>query len=267
MAPGKKGGDKVAATDLKREEKLQAVVLADLCARKLRPATFDGPKALMPLANAPLLEYTLEFLCAGGVEEVFVFASHGAEAIEAYLAAVQPRFAPTALRCIASRAPCFSAGDALREVFEANVIQGEFVLAPGDLVTNLSLTALVAAHRAAREKDKDTLMTTCFTRVPAGHRIRGSDDGAVLVIDSASGRLLHYEPLPDGIVPRAECKAATDDEEGAPAGDEEGAPAPPRFHLPLELLDAVSGSSEVAVRTDLLGTPRSSVGWGGMGVG
>lgn len=234
------------ASDLKREEKLQAVVLADVCARKLRPATFDGPKALMPLANVPLLEYTLEFLCAGGVEEVFVFACHGAEAIDAYLRTVEPRFHPATLRCIASRAPCFSAGDALREVFEANVIQGEFVLAPGDVVTNLSLPALVAAHRAARESDKDTLLTACFARVPYGHRIRACDDSAVLVIDSLTGRLLHYEPMPQGLAPR---HAAA-----PPAADADAPLSPaPRVQLPLELLEAAAKSgSELRVRADLL---------------
>ena len=243
MAGGKKdgkGGGGGANTDLKREEKLQAVVLADVCARKLRPATFDGPKALMPLANAPLLEYTLEFLCAGGVEEVFVFACHGTEAIQAYLRAVETRFFPTALRCIASRAPCFSAGDALREVYEANVIQGDFVLAPGDVVTNLYLPALIAAHRAARERDKDTLLTACFARIPYGHRIRPADDGALLVVDSASGRLLHYESMPDGLVRR------TDADADAPLA------RAPRVELPLELLDAASATgAELRVRLDL----------------
>ena len=29
----------------------------------------------MPLANAPLIEYTLEFLANAGVEEVFIYCS------------------------------------------------------------------------------------------------------------------------------------------------------------------------------------------------
>jgi hypothetical protein len=56
--------------DVKREQKLQAILLADSFATAFRPITAEGPKVLLPLVNVPMLEYTLEFLSQNGVEEV-----------------------------------------------------------------------------------------------------------------------------------------------------------------------------------------------------
>eukprot|EP00322_Chrysochromulina_rotalis_P017074 CAMPEP_0115877812 /NCGR_PEP_ID=MMETSP0287-20121206/26427_1 /TAXON_ID=412157 /ORGANISM="Chrysochromulina rotalis, Strain UIO044" /LENGTH=64 /DNA_ID=CAMNT_0003333361 /DNA_START=25 /DNA_END=216 /DNA_ORIENTATION=- len=55
--------------DLAQQDVLQAVVLADSFASNFRPVTYEMPKVLMPLANVPMIEYTLEFLAAGGVQE------------------------------------------------------------------------------------------------------------------------------------------------------------------------------------------------------
>lgn len=54
----------------KREQKLQAILLADSFTRSFRPITSERPKVLLPLVNIPMLEYTIEFLAQNGVEEV-----------------------------------------------------------------------------------------------------------------------------------------------------------------------------------------------------
>ena len=59
------GGD-----DAKREQKLQAILLADSFSKSFRPITWENPKVLLPLVNVPMLEYTIEFLAQNGVEEV-----------------------------------------------------------------------------------------------------------------------------------------------------------------------------------------------------
>jgi dTDP-glucose pyrophosphorylase len=41
-----------------------------LCLQRFRPITVEKPKVLLPLVNAPLLEYTLEWLALNQVEEV-----------------------------------------------------------------------------------------------------------------------------------------------------------------------------------------------------
>jgi translation initiation factor eIF-2B subunit epsilon len=42
-------------------------------------------KCLLPLANIPLIEYTLEFLANAGVEEVFLYCRAHTEHIEEYI--------------------------------------------------------------------------------------------------------------------------------------------------------------------------------------
>jgi len=56
--------------DVNRQQKLQAILLADSFSKSFRPITSEGPKVLLPLVNVPMIEYTIEFLAQNGVEEV-----------------------------------------------------------------------------------------------------------------------------------------------------------------------------------------------------
>ena len=42
-------------------------------------------QCLLPLANTPLIEYTLEFLANAGVQEVYVYCGSHAEQLEDYI--------------------------------------------------------------------------------------------------------------------------------------------------------------------------------------
>ena len=131
---------------------LQAVVLADSFASNFRPITFSMPKVLMPLANVPMLEYTLECLAAGGVQEIFIFCCAHADKVEEYIkeSDLARRLASVKLKVLLSQAPCYSAGDALREVEARGVIVSDFVLVPGDVVANVALGPLITAHKVSR---------------------------------------------------------------------------------------------------------------------
>ena len=170
MAP--KGGKK--DDDLAQQEVLQAVVLADSFASHFRPMTFQMPKVLMPLGSVPMIEYTLEFLAAGGVQEIYIFCCAHADEVERYIVEsdMERRLATVSLHVLKSQGECMSAGDALREVEARGVIKSDFVLVPGDVIANLSLAPLIAAHKARREVDRDAVLTTVMARVPASHRAR-----------------------------------------------------------------------------------------------
>lgn len=51
-------------------------------------------QALLPLCNIPLIEYTLEFLAAGGVKEVIVATKSHADKIQEYLKCVSRNVLP-----------------------------------------------------------------------------------------------------------------------------------------------------------------------------
>ena len=61
--------------DVKREQKLQAILLGDSFTTSFRPLTYMQPKLLLPLVNVPMLMYTIEFLAQNDVEEVILITS------------------------------------------------------------------------------------------------------------------------------------------------------------------------------------------------
>lgn len=50
----------------------QALTTGRAIIQDFRPVTVERPKALLPLVNAPLIDYALEWLAANRVEEVLL---------------------------------------------------------------------------------------------------------------------------------------------------------------------------------------------------
>ena len=59
---------------------MKAIVLAGGFGTRLRPLSCTRPKLLFPIANKPLLDWTLERLAKSGVEEVVLAVNYMAEA-------------------------------------------------------------------------------------------------------------------------------------------------------------------------------------------
>ena len=136
------GGGDDDPSDSKHEQKLQAVLLADSFSSTFRPITLDKtqPKALCPLNNVTMLDYSIEFLAGAGVEELFVFCVGGAETVEEYVKDnANTRTSSIKVTCV--RDPhCTNAGDALRELDKRNLVQSDpFILMSGDVVTNVDI--------------------------------------------------------------------------------------------------------------------------------
>lgn len=79
-------------------------------------------KVLLPLVNAPMIDYTLAWLESAGVEEVFVFCcAHAKQVIEHLETSKwfgQPHFSVTTVESNNA----VGAGDALRLIYERNVV-------------------------------------------------------------------------------------------------------------------------------------------------
>ena len=69
----------------KKTEIFQAVVIADGFDGKFSPLTNSLPRCLIPLANIPLIEYTLESLSFSGVQEAFLYCKANVEAFRSYI--------------------------------------------------------------------------------------------------------------------------------------------------------------------------------------
>ncbi|KAH9906059.1 nucleotide-diphospho-sugar transferase [Xylariomycetidae sp. FL2044] len=181
-----------------REDVLQAVLIADSFQSRYAPFVVEKPRCLLPLANVPLIEYTLEFLAMNGVQEVFVYCGSHHDQIERYVH--DSRWSPIARSCPFSLlefirvADARSVGDFLRDLDKRNIIGSDFILVHGDLVSNISLDGALAAHRARREANRDSCMTMVLREVAEEeHSTKMKGLTPVFVVDPRAKRCLHYE--------------------------------------------------------------------------
>lgn len=103
---------------------MQAVILAAGEGKRVRPLTRSRPKALIPVANRPIIEYVIDALVKNGIREIIVVAGYRKEQVTRFLnqldvpveVVVQPKQLGTAhaLQCAESK------------------IHGDFLLLPGD---------------------------------------------------------------------------------------------------------------------------------------
>lgn len=64
---------------------MQAVVLAGGLATRMRPHTLTVPKAMLPVAGRPFVDWQLERLAAAGLRDVVMCIAHLGEAIRAHV--------------------------------------------------------------------------------------------------------------------------------------------------------------------------------------
>lgn len=161
-------------TNIQIEEPLQAVVLADSFESRFLPITLREPKALLPLAGVPLLDYTLEFLFVSGIKQVFVLCTAHASRVKEYLS--NSRWSNMDVEAVwlpESRSTC----DSLRAVLASGVIQSDpFVLVNSDIVASMSLADAIAAHRSRSAADPRNVITMVFKQSPPGHPSRSFVD-------------------------------------------------------------------------------------------
>ena len=70
---------------IKGGEKVLAIVLADSFNVRFRPISLDLPRALLPLCNIPLIDYTLEFLQSAGIKDIYVYCCSHSQQISEHI--------------------------------------------------------------------------------------------------------------------------------------------------------------------------------------
>ncbi|KAI2631195.1 eIF4-gamma/eIF5/eIF2-epsilon [Xylaria nigripes] len=197
-AKGKKAGK--SGAEEKREDALQAVLIADDFQTRFLPFSLDIPRCLLPLANTPLIEYTLEFLAMNGVQQVYIYCGAHHEQIEHYIYESRwfsgSGFSPFSTLEFIRVADARSVGDFLRDLDKRNIIGGDFILVHGDLVSNLSLENALAAHKARREANRDSCMTMVLREAgESDHHTKEKYRTPSFIIDPKKSRCLHYEEI------------------------------------------------------------------------
>ena len=122
----------------------RAMVLAAGFGKRLAPITHTTPKPLVPVAGRPLLDRLLEFLRAGGIEEVIINLHHLGQRIEEHVGdgrrfGLRVRYSP--------EDPILDTGGGIKNA--EPLLAGEpFVVANGDSLLEIRLRDLLEWHRA-----------------------------------------------------------------------------------------------------------------------
>ncbi|KAG7456943.1 hypothetical protein MATL_G00241280 [Megalops atlanticus] len=186
---------KGAADQEEEEQPLQAVLIADSFNRRFFPISKDQPRALLPLANVAMIDYTLEFLTSTGVQETFVFCCWMSNKIKEHLLKskwCRPT-SPNTVHIITSDL-YRSLGDVLRDVDAKSLVRSDFLLVYGDVVSNIDVTQALQEHWHRRKVEKNvSVMTMIFKESSPGHKSRCEEDNVIVAMDSKSKRVLHYQ--------------------------------------------------------------------------
>uniref|UniRef100_A0A8C8I014 Translation initiation factor eIF2B subunit epsilon n=1 Tax=Oncorhynchus tshawytscha TaxID=74940 RepID=A0A8C8I014_ONCTS len=192
---GKQKKGNVTSEQEEEEQPLQAVLVADSFNRRFFPISKDQPRALLPLGNVAMIDYTLEFLTSTGVQETFVFCCWMSNKIKDHLLKskwCRPT-SPNVVHIITSDL-YRSLGDVLRDVDAKNLVRNDFILVYGDVVSNIDVSQALQEHRHRRKVDKNiSVMTMVFKESSPGHKSRCEEDDVIVAMDSKSKRVLHYQ--------------------------------------------------------------------------
>ncbi|KAG6890454.1 hypothetical protein C0992_001501 [Termitomyces sp. T32_za158] len=179
------------------EEVLQAVILADSFNKRFRPLTARKPRCLLPICNAPLLDWTFESLALAGVQEIFVVCRSHADQVKAAIRESKWSKAGSGIKIvpILTAKETFSPGDAMRDIYTRGLVTSDFVLVMGDLVSNIRIDEVVRVHRERRKTNKDAIMTMVVKESGARHRTKARGDSSIFVLDPQTSECLYYEPV------------------------------------------------------------------------
>ena len=164
-----------------------AVVLVGGEGTRLRPLTHTTPKSMLPIANRPFLEHQVAHLRAHGVDRIVLACGYRPDAIRAHFGAE--------LEYLVEPEP-LGTGGAI--AYAARTLSETFVVANGDVLTDLDLSALVRFHR-----DRDARMTLALHPVDDPSRYG-------VVVTAADGAVTAFiEKPPPGTAPAATINAGT----------------------------------------------------------
>jgi mannose-1-phosphate guanylyltransferase len=135
---------------------MKAVILVGGQGSRLRPITFDVPKAMVPLRNRPFMGYMVDFLKRGGLDGVVLSLGYLPNPIQSYFDEVN--LDGFSMDYAVEDQPLGTAGGIKNA--EPYLDGGTFVVVNGDVLSGLDLAEAVVAHRAT-----DALATLTLTSV------------------------------------------------------------------------------------------------------
>lgn len=153
---------------------MRGIVIAGGLGTRLRPLTLSRPKPLMPLVNAPLLEYQISYLKSAGIEEVCFATNYMADAVEAHFRDGS-EFGVRLVYAV-EKEP-LDTGGAIRNAWDA-MPPDDCVVFNGDTIHSFDIAAIIRRHR---ERQADVTLTLREVSRPHAYGVVPLDDeGRVL---------------------------------------------------------------------------------------
>jgi mannose-1-phosphate guanylyltransferase/phosphomannomutase len=134
---------------------MKAVILAGGEGTRLRPLTSNQPKPMLPIANVPMMRHVVRLLAKHGFDDIVVTVAFLANQIRNYFGdgaefGVRMRYAT-------EDSPLGTAGSVRNAMDE---LDETFLVIAGDVITDIDLAAVVAAHT-----DRDAFASIALKRV------------------------------------------------------------------------------------------------------
>ena len=128
---------------------MQAILLVGGYGTRLRPLTLTTPKQMLPVLHRPMIEHAVSGLARHGVDRVVLALGYHDGAFRA--AYPDGRCAGVELCCVVEPEPLDTAG-AIRFAYETSGMGasgGTFLVANGDVITDLDVPEMLRLHRWA----------------------------------------------------------------------------------------------------------------------
>lgn len=177
-------------SDLKNEDTLQGVVIADSYDRRFGPLTLNTPKCLLPLANRPMLNYALACLKSCGIHDIIVYCTSHADQIKAHLAGMKSDLGSIT---VITNEEGRSFGDAIRDLDVKGLLRQNFVLMQADSVANLDLIPILERHKKRLMEDRNASMTMVYKKAAPCHPGRTLDEEVFVVTNGDDNRVIHHQ--------------------------------------------------------------------------
>lgn len=133
---------------------MKGVIIAGGPGTRLRPLTYQRPKALAPVANKPFLEYQVDLLKRHGITDIIFCTNYMAEMIQAHFGDGSSH--GVRMRYVIEENPLGTAG-AVKNA--EPLFKGDTILVfNGDVLTDFDLSAIIAFHKKNHATVTLTLM-------------------------------------------------------------------------------------------------------------
>jgi len=153
---------------------MKAMILAAGEGTRLKPLTEICPKALVPVANKPVLERLITFLISHGVEEIIINAHHHYQKMVDYLKGDNEFGARVEVKV---EKKILGTGGGIKNTQDF-WDQAPFIVINGDILTDIDLKKAYDYHLK-----RENLLTLVLHDFPAHNKIMVDDDMNILAIE------------------------------------------------------------------------------------